>query len=384
MTRLLPVLLLLTTFLPAQAQQAVIDTLNWRATRRLQLSDFHSPTQPGLGGSEFYYQIAYEAKPIGFGSAPAIEAFCLMFRNLSWVSETARNERTLAYNQVLFDLVEIHTRQMKAKLIALGADRNFKKQAKQIEYLTNSELGAEVNRFRAETGGGDDLTALQRWQRDVAQRLFDTPDQITIYRSSRLGYGFFVGGGGAIPTGPLAQSLNLPVGVLFGFDLALDRTMLLLHPSLYNTTLRRGFSHHNLTWEAGMNISSTLLEVGLGRIVHDSPRSRLIPYFGYRLLELTPRNRNDERYKGYSVLNHAPAVGLLFDLKFGDNSRRDDRPDNSFWIVRTKLSYSPLLNGKPFSGGLLNLQIGVGGFGRMRKVNYRSDRTVIPLPSTAL
>ncbi|WP_332369105.1 hypothetical protein [Spirosoma telluris] len=155
--------------------QVTIDTLHWSATRRLQLSDFHSPTQPGLGGSEFYYQIGYEVRPTSIWSQPAIESFCLMFRNLSWVSETARNERTLAYNQILFDLVEVHTRLMQAKLIALGADRRFKQQARQIEYLTNSELGAEVNRFRAETGGGDDVEALQKWEKQIAQRLYDTP-----------------------------------------------------------------------------------------------------------------------------------------------------------------------------------------------------------------
>ncbi|AQG80790.1 hypothetical protein [Spirosoma montaniterrae] len=384
MNRLLSVLFLLTTFLPAHAQQTVIDTLHWSATRRLQLSDFRSPTQPGLGGSEFYYQIAYEAKPIGFRSAPAIEAFCLMFRNLSWVSETARNERTLAYNQVLFDLVEIHTRQMKAKLIALGADRNFKQQAKQIEYLTNSELGSEVNRFRAETGGGDDLATLQRWQQQVVQRLYETPDVQTIYRASKVGYGFFAGGGGAVPIGPVAQSLNPQAGIAFGLDVAIGRTLLLIHPTLYNGTIRSGFSHQNLTWETGMRVSSTLLEAGLGHITYDSPRARLIPYFGYRLLELSPRNRDDERYKTHSLLNHAPAAGLLFDLKFGSNARRDDRSDDSFWFVRTKISYSPMLNGKPFSGGLLNLQIGIGGFGRMRKVNYRSERTVIPLSGNGI
>lgn len=371
-------LLLLPTLTSAQV---TIDTLHWSATRRLQLSDFHSPTQPGLGGSEFYYQIGYEVRPTSAWGQPAIESFCLMFRNMSWISKTAQNDRTLAYNQILFDLVEVYTRQMKARLIALGADRHFKQQARQIEYLTNSELGDEVNRFRAETGGGDDVQALQDWEKRIIQRLHDTPDLVTTYRSSKIGYGFFFGGGGMAATGPLAQTFNPSAGVVFGLDIALRRTLLLVHPTLYNGTIREGFMRQNQTWEKDMPVSPRLLEVGLGRIVHDSPRTRLIPYVGYLLLNLAPRDQNDERYKGLSLVSHAPTLGLVYDIKLGDNTRKPDHSEDSFWFIRTKLSYSPILNARPFTGGVMNLQIGFGGFGRTRKVSYKPEYTTIALPA---
>ena len=381
MNRLL-LLLLLSPLLGSA--QATIDTLHWSATRRLQLTDFHAPIQSGLGGSEFHYQIGYEVRPTLVWSQPAIDAFCLMFRNLSWVSETARNERTLSYNQVLFDLVAVHTRLMKAKLIALRADRDFKRQATQIEYLTNAELGAEVNQFRAETGGGDDVPVLKRWQLQVAQRLYDTPNLVTTYRSSKIGYGLFAGVGGLLPTGPLVQTLNPITGIVFGLDIAFRRTVLLLHPTLSNGTLRSGFSHQNQTWESGMAVNSSVFEVGLGRIVADSPRSRLMPYVGYRLFNLSPRDHADERYKGFSLLNHAPTAGLILDIKLGDNTRKPDRSEDSFWFVRTKVSYSPLLDREAFSGGLISMQISLGGFSRVRKVNYLPERTLIPLPGNTM
>jgi len=379
-----PLLYVLLLFPMLASAQATIDTLHWSATRRLELSDFRSPTQPGLGGSEFYYQLGYEVRPTSLWSEPAIDAYCLMFRNLSWISETAKDQRTLAYNQVLFDLVEIHARQMKAKLIALRVDRHFKQEAKQIEYLTNSELGAEVNRFRGETGGGDDVQALQRWQKQVAQRLYDTPDLITMYHSSKVGFGVFVGGGGALPTGPLAETLTPPGGMTVGLDIAFHRTALLLHTTQYAAHLTQSFTHQNQSWETGMHVKPTLFEIGLGHFIYDSPRTRLLPYFGYRLLDLAPRDRNDERYKGFSLINHAPIVGLIFDFKLGDNSTKPDLTQENFWFVRTKLSFSPVQTTSPFTGGLLNLQIGLGGFGRIRKVSYKPDRTLIPLPGRAL
>ncbi|GAB3690702.1 hypothetical protein GCM10027592_08150 [Spirosoma flavus] len=377
MARLLLVLLLLPLLGSAQA---TIDTLHWSATRRLQLSDFRSPTQPGLGGSEFYYQIGYEARTLSTWGAPAIESFCLMFRNLSWVSETARHERTLAYNQVLFDLVEVHTRQMKAKLVALGADRRFKQQAKQIEYMTNTELGGEVNRFRAETGGGDDVTELKRWQQQVVQRLYDTPDLVTTYHTSKVGYGFFFGGGLMQPIGPISQVFTPSGGVVFGIDVALRRTIFMLHPTLYNGTIRAGFDYQNHTWESGMSVTPMMFEAGIGQIVSDSPRLRVIPYLGYRLLALAPTDRKDERYKGFSLTDYAPTGGLVLDIKLGDNTPKFDRAESSFWFIRTKLSYSPMLDTKPFAGGFINLQIGFGGFGRVRRVGYRPEPTTITLP----
>lgn len=379
-----PLLYVLLLFPMLASAQATIDTLHWSATRRLELSDFRSPTQPGLGGSEFYYQLGYEVRPTSLWSEPAIDAYCLMFRNLSWISETAKDQRTLAYNQVLFDLVEIHARQMKAKLIALRVDRHFKQQAKQIEYLTNSELGAEVNRFRGETGGGDDVQALQRWQKQVAQRLYDTPDLVTMYHSSKVGFGVFVGGGGALPTGPLAETLTPPGGMTVGLDIAFHRTALLLHTTQYAAHLTQSFTHQNQSWETGMHVKPTLFEIGLGHFIYDSPRTRLLPYVGYRLLDLAPRDRNDERYKGFSLINHAPVVGLIFDFKLGNNSIKPDLSQENFWFVRTKLSFSPVQTTSPFTGGLLNLQIGLGGFGRIRKVSYKPDRTLIPLPGRAL
>ncbi|WP_018620960.1 hypothetical protein [Spirosoma luteum] len=361
--------------------QVTIDTLHWSATRRLQLSDFHSPTQPGLGGSEFYYQIGYEVHPTSLFGQPAIESFCLMFRNMSWVSKTAQNERTLVYNQVLFDLVEVHTRQMKAKLIALGFDRRFKQRARQIEYLTNSELGDEVNRFRSETGGGDDVLALERWEKQIVQRLHDVPDLVSTYHSSKIGFGMFVGGGGILATGPLAQTFSPAGGIAFGIDIALRQTILMVHPTLYTGTLRAGFSHQNQTWDKDLPVRPRLLEVGLGQVVLDVPRIRLMPYVGYLLLDLAARDRSDERYRGLSLVSHMPTAGIVFDFKLGDNTRKPDHSDDSFLFIRTKVSYSPILNAKPFSGGLLNLQVGFGGFGRTRKVNYLPHHTTVALPA---
>ncbi len=360
--------------------QIPIDTLHWSATRRLELADFHSPAQPGLGGSEFYYQIGYEVRPMSIGSIPALDAFCLMFRNLSWVSETARSERTLAYNQVLFDLVEIYTRQMKARLIELVDQRNFKQQAKQIEYLTNAELGAEVNRFRAETGGGDDRAALELWQQRVVQRLFATPDLVTTYHASSFGFGFFVAGGGTLPAGPVAQAINPLAGHVTGLDLAFGRTLVLVHPAFYTGHIRVGFSQANQTWETNMQVKPTAIDIGFGRIIRDTPHSRLIPYVGYRFFQLTPRDRDDERYKGLSLLSHSPTIGLMYDVKLGKSTPQPDEDRSSFWFVRAKLSYSHLLGNQPFSGGMIGLQIGVGGFGRLRKVIYQPERTVIVLP----
>lgn len=383
MNRLLLFALVLSPLL-CSAQQTAIDTLHWNATRRLQLSDFHAPKQPGLGGSEFYYQIGYDVRPTVFGSQPVIDAYCLMFRNLSWVSETARNDRTLAYNQVLFDLVEIYARQMKAKLISIKPDRRFKQQAKQIEYVTNAELGAEVNRFRSETGGGDDLVLLQRWQREVVQRLYDVPDLVTTFSPAKIGLGVLVGGSVLIPTGGLVQTLPAQPGFTYGLDAVIGRTFVLLQVGMHTTTLRQAFIDHSQEWPDGMRVQSRVFDVGFGRAIYDGARTRLVPFVGYRLLNLSPRDHTDERYKGFALVSHAPMAGLIWDIKIGANPAQPDRAYDHFLFVRTKLSVSPVLTPKILSGSLINLQISFGGFGRPRTVNYQPERTTIVLPGNLM
>lgn len=377
-------LLLLLSPLGCPAQQTAIDTLHWSATRRLQLADFHAPKQPGLGGSEFYYQLGYDVRPTLIGRPPAIDAYCLMFRNLSWVSETARNDRTLAYNQVLFDLVEVYARLMKAKLIALKADRRFKQEAKQIEYVTNAELGAEVNLFRSETGGGDDLVILQRWQRQVIQRLYDVPDLVTTFQPAKVGLGVLFGGHVLGSTGGRTHIMPTQAGLLYSIDVAVARTIVLFDVGVSNTTLRNGFTERNQEWPDGMRVQTTLVDVGFGRIVRDDTHTRLVPFVGYQLLNMFPNNHSDERYKGLSVTSHLPTAGLIWDVKFGGNTAQSDRVEDHFLFVRTKLSVSPVLSPKPLAGGLINLRISVGGFGRPRKVQYQPERTTIVLPGNVM
>ncbi|RIV27155.1 hypothetical protein DYU11_02235 [Fibrisoma montanum] len=378
---LLTVLLICPLFVQAQER---IDTLHWSATRRLKLSDFHGDPQPGQGISEFYYQLGYDVQPTLIRNRPIIDAYCLMFRNLSWVVESARTEQTLQYNQILFDLVEVHARRMKTKLIELKADRHFKDLAKQIEYRTNAELTAQVNQFRAETNGGNSFQALERWQQKVAQMLYDTPDMVTTYHQSDVGLGVFLGGSAMQPTGGISRTLNPPTGLVYSFDVVFRQYVLLLQPSLYSATIRDAFSQNDQTWNGGMKVSAILFEAGLGTIVHESPRHRVIPYVGYSLLNMLPRDRRDERYKGYSLVNHAPVAGVVWDFKLGSNDRNPNRASDAFWFIRAKLSYTPVLTAKSFSGGLLNLQLGLGGFSRPRRISYEPERTTLTFPGRML
>jgi hypothetical protein len=369
----LPVLLLLITRLTCA--QTPIDTLHWQANRRLQLTDFHGPAQRGLGGSEFHYQLGYNMQPLLLSRQPAVDAYCLMFRNLSWVSETARNDRTLDYNQVLFDLVELYTRRLKTQLVALRPDRHFREKATRLDYETNADLGREVGQFRAETGGGDEVVPLRDWQQRVARQLNETPELRTVYRQSALGYGIWGGLTGALPVGAAGQTLNAAPGLTYGLDIAYRQTMLFASMGLHRTSLRSTVNQSGHVWESGLSVRVATLDLALGHIVAESAYRRLVPFVGYRQLLITPQNRFDEQHQGYAMTYHLPVVGALLDLTFADNTRNQNRIDSRRWFIRTRVSYSPLLTDETLTGGLLMVQVGVGGFGRLRRVSYQSITT---------
>lgn len=355
--------------------QTPIDTLHWQAGRRLQLADFHGPAQRGLGGSEFHYQLGYNMQPLLLSRQPAVDAYCLMFRNLSWVSETARNDRTLDYNQVLFDLVELYTRRLKTQLVALRPDRHFREKATRLDYETNAELGREVGQFRAETGGGDEVVPLRDWQQRVARQLGETPELRTVYRQSAVGYGIWVGLTGLLPVGAARQSLNVAPGLTYGLDMSYRQTMLFASMGLHRTSLKSTVNQSAHVWESGLPVRAVTLDLALGQVIAESANRRLIPFVGYRQLMITPQNRFDEPYKGYAMTYHLPVVGALLDLTFADNVRNRNRITNRRWFVRTRVSYSPLLTNETLTGGLLMVQVGVGSFGRLRRVSYQSITT---------
>ncbi|UFH56847.1 hypothetical protein [Spirosoma sp. KNUC1025] len=211
--------------------------------------------------------------------------------------------------------------------------------------------------------------------------MYEIPELVTTYRLSKFGYGMFLNGGLALPTGPLSQIIEPSAGLGVGIEVAYRQNLLMAQTTMFSSSIRSGFTYHNQAWEAGIPVMPLIGELAVGHILQSTPAGRIIPYVGYRYFSITPRDHQDERFRDFSLKSHAPEAGLIVDLKLMNNLHKTDRSEDNFLFLRAKVSYSPLLTPEPFSGGIINFQIGLSGFSRIRKVIYQPRRTSITLPN---
>jgi hypothetical protein len=154
--------------------QANADNLSWSATRKLTVEDFTIKTKD-LQASTSYGQYYMDFEVRGF------DAFSKNFnkrvhnyliRSASWIDTTSDVTIALRYQQTLFDICEIYTRQLRKDL-----KENRKKLLKgtQIVNELNATAMSAFSRRRlaydSETGSGTIAEKQSQWEEQVQKEL---------------------------------------------------------------------------------------------------------------------------------------------------------------------------------------------------------------------
>jgi len=372
-----PLLILLFSLVYSAAfAQLLPDTLHWRADRPLRLDDFRGraiPSLPGETGSEFHYQVGYAFQSIGLGQR-AIETYCLMQRDLSWVAPGVRNATTLRYFKLTFNLAELAARQLKARLIELPSEPALKQAVEQIYYEVSYALANEVKRMKAETQFGHNAEALTRWEQETDSRLARTPRLLTVRRLSKVSYGMFFGLGTTGLTGGLGRHFTAPLAFSYGFDVGYRQWLVLLHATLTGGHVREPLTYRDQQWELGLKTGFFAAEAAVGRVLFESQRHRLTPYVGLAFLGPSVRMPGDDkRLQSLAFTRATVSLGLQNDFFFKRTG--DSMEEASFWL-RTKFFVTPVSVRHNLGGTLVNLQLGIGGTGRLRRVGYQPMTSV--------
>lgn len=150
------------------------DYLPWSDTRKLSVNDFAIKTKQQETTPSFaQFTISFE--PIGFGFFT--KNFNKKVHNYflpaaSWIDTTADVAQSLRYQQTLFDLAEIYTRQMRKELRENRSQ--FLKNGNFVNELNNREMAAFAKRrvaYDSETRFGT-LDVLQKaWEGQIQKEL---------------------------------------------------------------------------------------------------------------------------------------------------------------------------------------------------------------------
>jgi hypothetical protein len=165
--------LLFTLLSSAKAQTPIPnDTLQWNENRPLTWSDFKGDPMEGVGlnGEVFCMNLANYERPNAFQKTK-FKVVAIFDRTKSWISSGAKSDIGLTYFQVIFNIYEVHARNLRKDLATskFKADPNPEFQEKYNTSMTN--LVNEFNQFRRETKMGLDTEALATWNTKVEGEL---------------------------------------------------------------------------------------------------------------------------------------------------------------------------------------------------------------------
>jgi len=157
----------------ASAQFDTTDYITWSTTRRLTVNDFlikitRDPTHPSIA----HFTLSFNGKRNIWTGRPKYIIYNCFLKSASWIDTTFNVATTLRYQQTLFDLAEIYTRQLRKQL-----QINIRKVTIKPDYVDklNAEIMAAMAKrhvqYDLETKYGVDALEQKRWELTIQREL---------------------------------------------------------------------------------------------------------------------------------------------------------------------------------------------------------------------
>lgn len=246
----------------------------------LRLEDFGVVTAHDNERSHLDYGIVYSPSGVTEGNNSYL--FCrtaaVMYPTASWIDERCADTAMLAYNQMLFDVVEVYRRQMQQQGYLLSATTRRSRMGlyERLQANTMEQLEREMQELRVATEEGRDSAAVERVRVKNREWLnahpCDRPDFTlrSYWWSLGVDYGF------SVPTGGLARHYTASVGMQ-GFTAALGWGR---HGFYYRTV---SGSLQTYDTVGGFSPSDYRIDLtfGYGFTLIDRPNFSITPYIAY-------------------------------------------------------------------------------------------------------
>lgn len=318
--------------------------------------------------SELFTQLGYSATKKKFKdtSIYLFETRNYINPQISWVKEQYKTDKLLQYNQVIFNIMEVHRRRLQHEL-----HRIYSIYMAEEKYRTHFAASTyEVKRLQEETNYGTDFLALESWDRRVKKELEALPYNIVPeIKNGNFGYGFQAGFGSGVFTNNLKDHFKPTFNFIFGFDFAFKNTILFLNGTLAGNRVKKEFIENDLTWAKDMKTNVAIMELSIGQSIIDNAKHKVTPFVGLGVLEFTAK---DEELVDHKLVDSRLIYGINYDFKLRKFIRLTPPPFGTFReksesSIRTKLY---ITSGKydNLKGTSINLSVSYAIFGRIIKV----------------
>lgn len=154
---------------------------SWHPDRKLTWNDFRGPVLRDMNdirAAGTFCGIGFETNSLSEDNSNIeVHVYNTFYVDKSWIKELDKDDHILAHEQGHFDLCELYTRKMRAKLndILRTTDRALLKNAIEQAYTeVQYEYGARQQLYEDETAHGVIYNVQARWQADIAKELKET------------------------------------------------------------------------------------------------------------------------------------------------------------------------------------------------------------------
>lgn len=232
-----------------------------------------------------------------------------MDKSLSFIHHNLKDGYHLKYNQVIFNLVEIHKRKLQTRIYNLA-------NVFEINSLlsdTKTQLDRKILEFQEEGNFGIHKETTDKWlQQTIAEIETTSSFEIPQLRRSNWSYGLYVGLDFGIYGKEYREFFNNTIAVSLGFEFSYKKVFMGLNMNFTNSKLNQNLIDDSLTILKGERATIGLLNISLGYPVYETEKFRILPFAGYGLnfiSEAGKQEDKDEISKGASIF------GVSFDFK---------------------------------------------------------------------
>jgi len=209
------------------------------ADGKLTWEDF-TERKGGLNASELKYFLGYSSEKQVFKDTVVWRyvAFAYMDKSLSWVNPEYKTEENLRYNQLIFDIVEVHRRMLQMELDRVNSVFEIERRFQNIY----SSCSDDIERFKSELDDEDNLNTIIFWEQQISTQL-DRYKEIPIpkFENRSFGYAFHAGLGSGGFTGSIGKHFNPTVNFIFGFDVAYKKSIFYLNATLGGGKVKKDY-----------------------------------------------------------------------------------------------------------------------------------------------
>lgn len=319
----------------------------------------------GKQSSHLEYDVSYRLGGIdeGMDSYIYCRTSALIYPAASWMADGHRTEAELNYMQTIFDIVEVHRRQMEREALLLSRRVQYDRLAE----LTRERVNREVEALRAASDNGRDSAVVELVRRQNRRWLNEHPggkpdfELLPYWWSLGLTLGF------AVPAGGLAEHWSATVGSLgmdyafgwgrFGFYFSYSSGIVYDRMAQQTEDPAYGYTGMDYTSRTDFNY------LGIGYTVLDRPGFTLTPYLSLGLSDF------------YWDLGAAYTVGVranrLFHHWHSIKNGAKGKGHRLTVAASGNLYFSYINMGGHSSGPTFGLQLGLSFINRRERVSYR-------------